>query len=257
MEIEVEAPENPIDHIVLFSGGMDSLITLRYVESTMRDLIGSVTKVYCRLGHRYEAEELRAVEKIAGGKVNIDETLRGLGVIEECDAHIPNRNAHLVLAALRFVPVYAKEVRIWLTVQKDELSLTDRSENFFKSISRLCSILSKRRVVVKTPWIDVDKTDMVRWYLERGYSENELRDTWACYRPSPEGVMCGNCGACIRRYIAMSLNGIHERYFHDPKSTSLAQYYLEKAKSGHYGEQRNERILEALDEKQSIESIES
>lgn len=246
--MDIKLPERPVEHIVLFSGGVDSLITLRYAQSISREMTDCVTPVYCCLGHRYEAEEIRAVTEILHGGVNIDKSLSGLGSIEDSKANIPSRNGHLILAALRHsFEHFGSEVYIWLTVQKDELSIPDRTPEFLQSMSKVCSVLSGRRVMVRTPWIDMDKTDMVRWYLERAYSEEDLCRTWACYSPSAEGVQCGNCPACIRRYIAFSLNGIHEGYLQDPKLSRTARWYLQRAKEGVFSKERCGRIFEALD----------
>lgn len=246
--MDIKLPDRPVEHIVLFSGGVDSLITLRYAQSISRGMNDCVTPVYCRLGHRYEAEELKAVMDISRGGINIDKSLSGLGSIEDSKANIPGRNGHLILAALRHsFEFFGSEVYIWITVQKDELSIPDRSPEFLDQMSRVCSVLSGRRVTVRTPWRDLDKTDMVRWYIERAYSEDDLRKTWACYWPSAGGDQCGNCPACIRRYIAFSLNGIHEGYLQDPKTSMTARMYVQKAKEGVYSKERCRRILEALD----------
>jgi 7-cyano-7-deazaguanine synthase in queuosine biosynthesis len=246
--VDIKLPERPVEHIVLFSGGVDSLITLRYAQSISREMMDCVTPVYCCLGHRYEAEEFRAVTDILHGRVNIDKSLSGLGLIEDSQANIPSRNGHLILAALRHsLEYFSGEVYIWLTVQKDELSIPDRSPEFLDRMSGACSVLSGRRVTVRTPWRGLDKTDMVRWYIERAYSEDDLRKTWACYWPSAGGDQCGNCPACIRRYIAFSLNGVHEGYLQDPRRSATAQMYIQKAKDGAYSKERCRRILEALD----------
>lgn len=246
--MDIKIPDSPVEHIVLFSGGVDSLITLKYAQSISREMMDCVTPVYCCLGHRYEAEELKTVVEISKGRINIDKSLSGLGSIEDSQANIPGRNGHLILAALRYSLEYFNgEVYIWLTVQKDELSIPDRSPEFLDRMSKVCSVLAGKRVTVRTPWGGMDKTDMVRWYLERAYSEEDLRKTWACYWPSAGGDQCGNCPACIRRYIAFSLNGIHEGYLQDPKRSATAQVYIQKAKDGVYSKERCRRILEALD----------
>jgi len=246
--VEIKLPNCPVEHVVLFSGGVDSLITLRYAQSISREMIDGVTPVYCRLGHRYEAEELKAVRDILPGGINIDRSLSGLGSIEDSKANIPSRNGHLILAALRHSFAYfGGEIYIWLTVQKDELDIPDRSPEFLDRMSKVCSVLSRKRVTVRTPWERMDKTDMVRWYLESAYSEEDLRKTWACYWPSASGDQCGNCPACIRRYIAFYLNGIHEEYLQDPRKSMTAQSYIKKANDGVYSKERCRRILEAFD----------
>lgn len=244
MKIEVPT-HRPVNHIVLYSGGVDSFITLRYVFQKMREKIDTVTPVYFRLGHRYQKQEEEAAKKTVGA-VNIDDTLSGLGLIETEDAHIDSRNAHLVLASLKYIRSYDRDVIIWLTVQEDELEIPDRSMEFFEKMTALCQVLTRSNVQVVTPWEHSDKTDMVRWYLENDNREEDLRSTWACYWGKGD-VQCGSCPACIRRHIAFRLNGISEEYRMDPQESLCADRYREGAKNGLYSEKRSKRILEALD----------
>jgi hypothetical protein len=98
------------------------------------------------------------------------------------------------------------------------------------------------------PWERMDKTELVRWYLQHGYPVEYLKRTWACYRPaSPSGLPCGNCPACIRRYIAFTLNGIEESYEENPRLSSASKEYIRRAKAKEYSAGRCTRILEALD----------
>jgi 7-cyano-7-deazaguanine synthase in queuosine biosynthesis len=233
-------------HIVLYSGGMDSYITYKYVGRSSGDN-DIVYPVYFSLGHRYEHQELAAVANTLGSKVMRDFTLKGLGKVEDYFAHIPGRNAHLVLASLKYAVVKSSKVFVWLTVQKDEMSIPDRSEEFFEKMSEVCSVLVGSEVLVATPFRDMDKADMVAWYLSKGYSVDELLSTWACYN-STSYIPCGECSACIRRYIALSINGLSEEYRIDPLSSSLADSYRKAAKLGEYSEQRCGRILEVLGE---------
>lgn len=246
--MEIEIPMyRPVNHIVLYSGGVDSFITLRYVFQKMREKIDTVTPVYFRLGHKYQKQEEEAVRKTVGD-ANIDDTLSGLGLIETEDAHIDSRNAHLVLASLKYIRPYDRDVIIWLTVQEDELEIPDRSMKFFEKMTALCRVLVWQNIQVVTPWEHSDKADMVRWYLGTANREDDLLSTWACYWGNGD-VQCGSCPACIRRYIAFRLNSISEEYRMDPPKSNCADRYREGAKNGSYSEKRSKRILEALDGK--------
>jgi 7-cyano-7-deazaguanine synthase in queuosine biosynthesis len=226
-------------HIVLFSGGMDSYITLKYVA---KDSPADLTALYFHLSHRYEEMESRAASFLWWETVH-DSSLASLGKLEDQGAYIPARNAHLIMSAIRYLQKDRKGV-IWLTVQEDEMSIPDRSIAFMDGISDVASELHGEEVLVKTPWMSKDKTDMVRWYLDNGYQKERLLDTWSCYTRG--GRPCGQCAACIRRYIALSLNGIHEEYILNPKHSSLADEYRLRASRGEYSDKRCERIRRAL-----------
>lgn len=233
-------------HVILYSGGMDSFITVCYVDELLQYDGGNRLLVYCGLHHSYEDQERAAIAAtVQGDSVLWDTTLRGLGAVEREDAFIPARNGHLILAALKYLPRVARWGKVWLTVQQDEMAIPDRSEAFFEGMSNASSILIGYPVAVGTPWMNMDKTDMVEWYLANGYDSDVLLSTWSCYS-SKSFIPCGNCAACIRRYIALQLNGLSEDYLEDPMTSTTAAIYRKRASQGGYSQKRRERILEVL-----------
>jgi len=235
-----------IRHVVLMSGGPDSLITLQFVKNNY--LPGLVIPIHVSMNHLYDTAEKKALGKIeALMQIEIQE-FKGrfdFSRIEESDANIYGRNAYLCIAAASVVPK-GDDAYIWLSVQKDERSIPDRSDAFFDKMSRVLAVLNKpNELVVSTPWTNKDKTDMVRYFLNEGGSTGVLRSSWSCYKDT--SVQCGNCPACIRRYIAFSLNGIEEEYLENPKNSATALDYINRARVGeYYSEERNQRILAAL-----------
>lgn len=229
-------------HIILYSGGLDSFITAEYVKQNKKKS-ESMELVYLPLGHKYQRQEMSVANS------NPDATylpgLDALGAVhEEEDGYIWQRNAFLCLLAAKRIP---KEEwgKIWLTVQKDETSLSDRSPQFFKIMTDLLIILGVK-TVVDTPWWEYDKTDMVRWYLmQDGASVEDLKKTHSCYRPAV--LPCGDCSACVRRFIAMKLNGVEEEYEIDPRYSSTGKEYLNRARDGHYSANRNYKTQLALE----------
>lgn len=232
-------------HVVLYSGGPDSLITLAKVRKVYGD--PAVVPVYCNLGHRYLASEQEAIAYTEPKTVMLDE-LQGLGKSEEADAFIPGRNAHLCLLAAKLLD--GGRGTVWLTVQKDETSLNDRSPVFLGLMSTLLSVLYPGASVA-TPWADSDKTEMVKWYLDAGHSVERLLNTWSCYH-GRYPIQCGNCSACVRRFIAFSLNGLEEHsYEQDPRESPVGKDYVDRARRGAYSPERNTRILSALGDRSS------
>lgn len=237
-------------HVVLYSGGLDSFITAEYVRREKLKSYQRLELVYVPMGHRYEGFEKASAKRLPL-EVSFLPGLENFGLYyEEKDAYIWQRNAFLCLLA-------AKRLegedwgKIWLTVQKDEISLPDRSPHFFKVMTELLFALGVK-ADVDTPWWSYDKTDMVSWYLNlAGGSAEKLKETHSCYRP---GVLqCGNCSACVRRFIAMSLNGIKEEYEIDPRYSDAGKEYLKRALNEYYSTERNRKTRLALEVKDATE----
>jgi len=206
--------------ILLYSGGMDSYIAWHFLSYP--------PTMFVRLGHRYEKMEFDAAYN------TIPETFftkrYPLGEFEQPDAYIPMRNLLLAMVA-----VGRGADKVWLVVQKDEMSIADRSEEFFDSVSKFLSFLVGRQVEVDTPFRSMDKTDMVRWYVENGKDVAELKRTIGCYNPT--WGHCGDCPACFRRFVAFKNNGLDPGY---ELTKRIRTYYHEHLMQ--YGEERQERM---------------
>ena len=238
-------------HVVLFSGGLDSLITCRYVGHHIPGGSEAIV-VYFHLRHRYEEMEIQALSRVSSGNIIDDRRLRGLGDTERDDAIIPARNAHMVLAAGDYLPsiegVKNPVGCIWLTAQKDERTTHDKTPQFFEAMSGMMTAMLGYPIRVVTPWDKYDKTEMVAWYLKDGGSKIELLKTWSCYSGDKKngGLPCGNCPACIRRHIAFTLNGLSEKYVTPPRNSETGRDYVMRAEEGRYSEERCRKILEVL-----------
>lgn len=233
------------NRVVLFSGGPDSFITYKYLQDRLGTNNKNTLALYLNLNHRYLLEEVDAVRTCAsllGLSVAHSNVLRGLGDTEESDSYIHHRNAYLCLAASKYLE---GDGLIFLTIQKDELSISDRTQDFLDKMSSLLYTLSGHYVAVATPWIDKDKTEMVSWFLESGGNPEDLKKTWSCYSPINHR-QCGNCPACFRRWTSFILNGIKEEYMTDPANSLTAAVYEKKAVNREYSDSRCDRILSAL-----------
>jgi 7-cyano-7-deazaguanine synthase in queuosine biosynthesis len=236
-----------MNHLVLYSGGPDSFITLHKVLSEERDPT-KVDSIYFNLGHKYKECELRALRETSPD-TRIVHALEGLGEWEEPDATIWYRNAFLCLAAAKYV---TGKTTIYLTVQKDELSIPDRKPEFLFGMENLLNTLGQD-IRVAAPFLNMDKIDMFRWYLKNGGTAFKLKKTWSCYHPRMTTSLyyqhCGNCPACIRRYIAFTLSDVHTNlndFYVEPRSSKVARDYVKAAIEGKYSPDRTKRILSAL-----------
>lgn len=206
--------------VLLYSGGMDSYIAWHYLNKPKT--------LFVNLKHRYNLKEVSAVKK------TIPETIifngLDLGKFEKSDADIPLRNLYLAMIA-----VSEGFEKIWLVVQKDETSIPDRTPEFFKSASEVLSELAEKEIIVDSPFMHMDKTDMTIWYKENVGDIEALDSTVGCY--NEDYRHCGNCGACLRRWVAFSNAGIKPDYDLKPE---IKKFYLDKISS--YSADRKKRL---------------
>jgi 7-cyano-7-deazaguanine synthase len=236
--------------VILFSGGVDSLIG--WFRMGMPDLL------HVEIHHRYHELEVTAVNSISstypelGGKLKSSQALKGVGQWEKKDAEIPARNLMLAIAAAQY-----GYNRIGLVCQLDERSIPDRSNDFFIHASTMLSSLFGRGIQLDPVFPDMDKTDMIRWFLdgfplmqsERDRRIELLKKTVACYTPVERGtglMQCGECPACFRRVIAFELNDVRENYAQNPYMSAVAMMYWKMVQAGKYTGKRAERITEYL-----------
>ena len=214
--------------ILLFSGGLDSYIAWHFLNKP--------ETLYVGLGHRYMTHEIEQVKKLVPD-TTIDSRLN-LADWEEKDATIPLRNAFLIMIASK----YNKDVI--LVVQRGEMDIPDRSVRFFNDFGEWLSFLWEDTVTVSTPFFDMTKTEMVRWYLDTGFDPRKLSSTRSCY--SPGDRPCGNCSACFRRWVAFTNNNLEEEYEQPIKNFDGLQKYVDKMKGGLYDKKRTSETLLAL-----------
>lgn len=215
---------------ILVSGGLDSFIGYWYLIKTKLD--SRVEPVYVEVNNKSSSKEQMARQLVGAVRLGVLDCSK----IEKSDAYIPYRNFMLVL----YVAAYGFE-RIWLIVQKDEMSIPDRQMANFTKLARSV----KGQFEVKTPFAKMDKTDMVKWYVENIGDIDKLLKTWSCYNAGIKH--CGNCSACFRRWVALENNGIYcdSEWIHLPWTGSVAVEY--KGKLHKYSKQRQRRILKAFE----------
>ena len=217
--------------ILLYSGGMDSYIAWEYLKRPKT--------IYFDLGHRYAAFEKQAIMRTIR-TTRIDHSLK-LGQFEKDDADIPMRNAFMIMVA----SMYDKE--IVLVVQKGEMTIPDRSPHFFLTFAAWLNWMKDDwGYTLKSPFFDMTKTQMVKWYVDQGLSIDQLVKTRSCF--SSDDFACGACGACFRRWVALRNNNIVEVHTHNMLDWDQIPVYVEKMKAGKYDKVRTEETFRALKE---------
>jgi len=221
------------DEVLLFSGGLDSFIAWHYLNKP--------DTIYVDMGTCFSALESSAIDRLTGGETKLFD-MQFLGQYEEEDASIPARNMYLAMRAAN--EGYSK---IWMVFQKDETSIPDRTRVFCKMASDLLSYLFQREIIVDSPFWNMDKEEMVRWYVESKFDVKNLKETFSCYNPVDGIDPCANCPACFRKFVALSLNGVTEDWYQRLVGADIVSEYKERAEYGKvYSEARNSKTLEAI-----------
>lgn len=216
--------------VLLFSGGMDSFIAWHYLKRPMC--------LFVDLGHRYADLEEEVCDHLAGlvGMHLIKMRCQEVGqMFERRDAHIPLRNMMLAtLGAMHAETVY-------IVCQEGERSIPDRSVEFFTKASSVLSEASGETRIVDAVFWEMTKVEMVKWYIDQSFPENDLLETFSCF-DSEDGKPCAACPACFRRAQAFMLNGIDEGWHLKLAEWEGLRGYRERLDAGQYEGKRAEEM---------------
>lgn len=222
--------------ILLFSAGLDSYMIWHLLDKPQ--------PVYVLIDSVYEDVELQAIDVLEAE----DDTLRvdrcvgpALGELQQADGHIPFRN---LVFAVTAAAVYQPAL-IYLGALAGETS-RDKSGKFLGNTSALLTYTERQPVSLVAPFRHLTKTELLRRFLVNfPYLRNTLLKTRSCYQPQ-DGIGCGACMACFRRWVAMSNNGIVEPYASPPwewgagmANRSALHYVFQARPSEWYGILRN------------------
>jgi 7-cyano-7-deazaguanine synthase len=209
--------------VCLLSGGMDSSTLAYLAKSEGYDICA----LHLNYGQRTESKELVCAQKIATlldakdfiavnvgyfsqfGESSLTDTKIAVEDFDPGRAHVPNtyvpfRNANLLSIAASFAE--AKEAdAIFIGVQSlDYSGYPDCRPQFIEAFQRVIDLGTKdtTTIVLKTPFIRMTKTDILRTGLKLGVP---YEHTWSCYQN--EEKACGTCGSCHFRKEAFAAIG--------------------------------------------------
>lgn len=219
---------DPEKDTLLFSGGLDSVCVYKLLEQEGVKVQGLYIPHDLRYGYLEDSSITHFTEFFDIDIVKFP-TVQNFQQFARPDGFIPLRN--LLLCTLAGM---AGAKKIYLGAVAGEYTL-DKSDIFFQNTESLFSYLLSDSIHIEAPYASFTKTELVKKALESGaVSEELLKLTWSCYDPTPDfdeggGKMlpCGECMACIRRWLAMVDNGIHEKYASSPREA-----FRQKAYSG-------------------------
>jgi len=218
--------------VVLLSGGIDSTTTLAiaiaegYKARALSFDYGqrhqietqAARRVADSLGakeHRVAKIDLRVFGRSAlTDDINVPkqrsatEIARGIPV-----TYVPARNTIFLAYALAWAEVIpASDIFIGVNAI-DYSGYPDCRPEFIEAFEAVANLGTKagvegRRFQIHTPLIKFSKAAIIRKAVELGV---DLSLTHSCYDPTPEGLACGECDACILR-----LKGFREAGIRDP-----------------------------------------
>lgn len=237
--------------LILYSGGLDSLVMARYAELNFPD--AEVIKLWYDIGQPYNYKERAALPNDVivrdlpwlGANASL---VQGKGESFSGDIYIPGRNLALAVnAACQFLPD-----RIWMGALQGEIhaGATDKNYTFLHHVnSTLNYVLSPftKSIQVEFPLADAGfgKFESVEWALNSGVPPATILASSSCL--SGELGNCGHCVVCLRRWGIFKQLGLEEDYNVDPLSVRENRQIINEMLTGDYYDGfRKREILPAL-----------
>ena len=215
--------------IILLSGGLDSstvlaeatrqgrichALSFRYGQRHEFELeaAGSIATHFGAAEHKILDIDLRAfgasalTDEIAVPKDALDET-GGIPV-----TYVPARNTIFLSFALAYAEVRNAH-EIWLGVNAIDYSgYPDCRPEYIRAFEVMAKLATRDGVegggvTIRTPLQELDKGQIVIRALEL---DVPLQHTHSCYDPSPTGIPCGACDACILRARGFAAAGVSD-----------------------------------------------
>ena len=216
--------------VVLLSGGLDSTTTLAIAQSHGF----SVYALSFRYGQRHEAELVAAARvaqaagvvehvvvqfdlgRFGGSALTADIAVpKGRSLNEMGDSipvtYVPARNTIFLSFALAWAETLgASDVFIGVNAL-DYSGYPDCRPEYIAAYEQMANLATKagvegmQRLKVHTPLILLTKAEIIRTGLELGV---DYGGTTTCYDPTPDGVACGQCDACLLRLKGFAENGL-------------------------------------------------
>ncbi|MBI5601928.1 MAG: 7-cyano-7-deazaguanine synthase QueC [Deltaproteobacteria bacterium] len=217
--------------VILLSGGLDSSTTLAVAKSQNYALYA----LTFRYGQRHQTE-IEAARRIANHLNVVEHKIFDVGLdqfggsaltaeieipkdrgLEEISTdipitYVPARNTIFLALALAWAEVLgARDIFIGVNAL-DYSGYPDCRPEFIEAFEQMANLGTKagvegRGFKIHTPLIKLNKAQIIKKGLELGV---DFSLTSTCYDPSPEGMACGKCDACLLRLKGFAEAGIED-----------------------------------------------
>lgn len=217
-------------HIVIFSGGLDSYILLRWGMLAHPFDAREVSAITFLYGQR-NMKEVRFAQR-ASRALAIPHRLIDIGMLARfgkgsamtnaaidlpkgeaalADTKIttvPGRNTIMLAVAMAYAEGTYPNSRstLYFGATGDDFNTPDCKEGYIANMMGAVGIGSAHQVDLKTPFIKWSKTNVLTWALNNEVKPEDLALTWSCYDNQPKP--CGECRVCLHRAEAFAANGI-------------------------------------------------
>lgn len=215
--------------VVLLSGGMDSATT----AAIARERGFAVHALSLKYGQRHSVETEAAIR--VAESLNLEEfvtqtiDLRPFGGSALTDSievpkrrdvaeiglpipvtYVPARNTIFLSMALAYAEtIGARDIFIGVSAV-DYSGYPDCRPEFIEAFERMANLATRsgvegRRFRIHAPLIALSKADTIKEGIRLGV---DFSATHSCYDPTPEGLACGSCDACLLRKRGFEQAGI-------------------------------------------------
>lgn len=217
---------------VLVSGGQDS--TVAYHLAVYLYGVDNVVAVYVNIDQPYVTKEKLALNALDIPYVEIKADLCKIMA-----AFMPTPEKQEIFGRNLLLAFYGGLMAptVWISALENELYAgdPDKSYAFMHQASAVLSMVfthKQRETIVTTPFKHLTKSDVVRLGIHGnlGLSPEYLLKTTSCY--STGHGSCGECLACVKRWISWTNNGITEEFRSVPYETSYLYQLLPKLAMG-------------------------
>lgn len=212
--------------ILLFSGGIDSFVAYHYLNKPQT--------VYFDLRNRYAEREKIVIKNLIPTTI-IDSSLNLHDREYGEKAYIPFRNLLLACQAARY-----SDVIVIAGLADDKVS--DKNEAIFEEFSNLLSKLERRSIRVISPFWNMTKEQVVKWYV-KNIGDNRLLETISCYNSDDQSNYCGICPSCFRKWCALRASGYDLKFY----NKYLMDQYYKDALDNKYTDDRCSSIIKEID----------
>lgn len=231
--------------VLMYSTGLDSYC--------LRQVFEPDVSVYVDMGTPYAfAERQRLAGE--GGRVIVHD-LRDLGRCDVGGGIIPARN--LVLAIIG--AMYGDTIAIGGTAGD---RILDQRPAFAEKATDILRHLwspqwwtpGKPEMQVVVPFADMTKGEIVRAFIDAGGDPGELvHRSFSCYEPVHDDTPpyysrpCGTCKPCLRKWVALAVNGIAWPEVADRARAVLSRDVLPAIRNGSVRGREDHEVLQALE----------
>jgi len=177
--------------VLLYSGGMDSYIISKIEKFD--------TILYINSNSKYSKAELNFLppNTVVNNMLDLKE-------VELENSIVPLRNLFFVLIST----FYGDEIILGATAgdrsYDKDLTFAKMSSNILSRIYMPSHWCSGREIKISLPYKNNTKLQLIQKFINNGGDIQELRDfSFSCYHPTAENKQCGECKACVRKWISM------------------------------------------------------